>query len=109
MKKIKVTLTEEILKLLKEDSILFNRSMNFLNNSIISYYSEQKIDINGLNMKKEVELQFFLHKKLEENYSKILNKKNYQREVDFLRDIFLAYSSVPQKEREHIVKIYDNL
>lgn len=107
MKKIKVTLTNEILEILKKDKIVFNVSMNFLNNSIIDYYIKNKVKREQKTMEKEIELQFFLHKKLEEDYIKALVTMKYKKEVDFLRDIFLEYTKLPINNRNEIVRRYE--
>lgn len=107
MKKIKVTLTNEILELLKKDSLKFNVSMNFLNNSIIDYYIKNEIKRKQNFIKKEVGLQFFLHKGLKEKYIKTLIERKYKKEVDFLRDIFLEYTKLSINNRNKIVRGYE--
>jgi|GEM_PF-2749388 len=106
MKKIKVTLTNEILELLRKDSLTFDVNMNFLNNSIIDYYTKNEAEREKNTMKKETELQFFLHKGLKEKYIRTLIARNYKKEVDFLRDIFLEYIKLSIEERKKIIKMY---
>lgn len=106
MKKIKVALTNEILELLKKDSLTFNVNMNFLNNSIVDYYIKNELKKEKNIMKKEVELQFFLHQGLETKYIKILITRKYEKEVDFLRDIFLEYIKLPMNKRNEIIRGY---
>ena len=104
MKKIKVTLTNEILEILRKDSLTFNVNMNFLNNSIINYYIKNEIKSKQSSVKKEVELQFFLHKELKEKYIRTLIERKYKKEVDFLRDIFLEYIKFPMSKKNEIIK-----
>lgn len=106
MKKIKVALTNEILELLKNDSLTFNVNMNFLNNSIVDYYIKNELKKEKNIMKKEVELQFFLHQGLETKYIKTLIARKYKKEVDFLRNIFLEYIKLPINKRNEIMREY---
>lgn len=107
MKKIKVALANEILELLKQDSLIFNVNMNYLNNSIINYYLDNKVKKEKCNMRKDVELQFFLHKGLVEKYIRVLFLRKYKKEVDFIRDIFLEYIKLPINKRNKIIKMYE--
>lgn len=107
MKKIKVALANEILELLREDSLAFNVNMNYLNNSIINYYLNNKVKKERGNMEKDGELQFFLHKGLIEKYIQVLSFRKYKKEVDFLRDIFLEYIKLPINKRNKIIKMYE--
>lgn len=107
MKKVKVALTKEILEILKRDSLEFNVNMNFLNNSIINYYLKQEIKKERIAMRKEVELQFFLHKNLEEKYIKRLVVEKYKKEVDFIRNVFSEYIKLSIHKRKKIIKTYE--
>ena len=107
MKKLKVAITNNILELLKKDSSNFKVNMNFLSNSIVHHYLTKNLVKENLYMKKEKELQFFLHTELKENYLKFLILKNYRKEVDFLREAFLTYSRLSKMDREKIPKIYN--
>lgn len=109
MKKIKVALANEILELLKQDSLIFNVNMNYLNNSIINYYLDNKVKKERCNMRKDVELQFFLHKGLVEKYIRVLFLRKYKKEVDFLRNIFLEYIKLPLDKRKAIIRIYEKI
>lgn len=107
MKKIKVTLNNEILELLKSDSIFFYKNMNLLSNSIVYHYLNRKVKRKKEVVKKEKDLQFFLHNDLKDSYFKAITKGKYKKEVDFLRDIFLEYIKLPINERDKIIKEYD--
>lgn len=103
MKKIKVLIPNNINELLKYDQACCKKSMNKIQNIIISYYLKNKVYKTNKKIKFDSQIQFYLYDSLIDNYFKFLRKNNYSNESEFLRDIYYDYTSKTEEERMSIL------
>lgn len=108
MKKIRVTVTEDLWRLLKKDSEEFGINSNRLCNYLLEkckYSKEIKLNENLEKQNKSLKkiIQFDLNVMNENIYYDILKENNVEIEAEYFRELFQIYSSKFKYQRELFV------
>lgn len=99
-KKLRITIPNEIYKIIESDLEDFGIAKNFLCNYIFENSDGFKQVYNyKYNGSKKI-IQFNLNKKNLENYYSFLAEKNIEVEAEYFRNIFLYYAQQSKKSRE---------
>ncbi|MCF2625811.1 WYL domain-containing protein [Fusobacterium perfoetens] len=99
-KKLRITIPNEIYKIIESDLEDFGITKNFLCNYIFEKSDGFKQVYNyKYNGSKKI-IQFNLNKRNLENYYSFLAEKNIEVEAEYFRNIFLYYAQQSKKSRE---------
>lgn len=103
MKKIRVTISELMYEILKEDGIYFNLPIGKIGNILLQYYSNRSLNKVIFNKTSTKKIQFNLTKENEENFYEIFREKDVSTEAELMRDIFFTYINNLRSKREEIL------
>lgn len=99
-KKLRITVPNEIYKIIESDLEDFGITKNFLCNYIFENSEGFKEIYNyKYNGSKKI-IQFNLNKKNRENYYSFLSEKKIEVEAEYFRNIFIYYAQQSKKSRE---------